>query len=436
MDVVDVAVAVVVDAVARHLGRVRPRRSGARSGWSRLACRSRRRRPPPRALARAAHAPAGRTPSPVRTPTAQPSSASSGSAAAGVETATIADHHGGQKCGPVKHGGPPAGAPNLQLECSCDQRDRVGICGRMVIVASLVLWLSAAPAQRADRCASRPLATASSTSGCGLGLRSVYGLDVRAAFIAARRSPKRASARSTTASPMWPSRSPRTRRCRGRTSSPCATTSAMIYSDHVVPVVRREPLARRTGAATSAGIRRAPERGVGGAVHAERCAALNQAVVDGRLPEAVGGEFVDANGLDGPRSPAGRAADRRRLHGVRRERDARPPVRGGVARGRLPGPRAQRRRRCGPRRSSSTCAATRSISTPPTTVRCCATSSATSPARLAAGLRHTLARIDAEPLRLARAQRRQVFVMKADAAARLDIAKLSDLARYWQTAAR
>jgi glycine betaine/choline ABC-type transport system substrate-binding protein len=55
----------------------------------------------------------------------------------------------------------------------------------------------------------------------------------------------------------------------------------------------------------------------------------------------------------------------------------------------------------------------------------------TKPAALRAGLRHTLARIDAEPLRLSHAQDNNVFVMKGDVAARLGIRKLSDLARYW-----
>jgi osmoprotectant transport system substrate-binding protein len=55
----------------------------------------------------------------------------------------------------------------------------------------------------------------------------------------------------------------------------------------------------------------------------------------------------------------------------------------------------------------------------------------TSRARLAAGPRHTLGRIDAEPERLAPAQDRNAYVTKSDTAARLRLTKLSDLARYW-----
>ena len=47
----------------------------------------------------------------------------------------------------------------------------------------------------------------------------------------------------------------------------------------------------------------------------------------------------------------------------------------------------------------------------------------TSPARLKAGLRRTLARIDAVPMRLSRAQNRNVFVTKSETAARLGIAQ-------------
>ena len=58
----------------------------------------------------------------------------------------------------------------------------------------------------------------------------------------------------------------------------------------------------------------------------------------------------------------------------------------------------------------------------------------TSPKALKAGLRRTLARIDVEPMRLSRATDHNVYVMKIDVAARLGISKISDFARYWQTA--
>jgi osmoprotectant transport system substrate-binding protein len=57
----------------------------------------------------------------------------------------------------------------------------------------------------------------------------------------------------------------------------------------------------------------------------------------------------------------------------------------------------------------------------------------TSASALKAGLTRTLARIGAVPMRVSRAQDRNVFVMKAGVAAQLGVVKLSDLRRYWPT---
>jgi subtilisin family serine protease len=68
----------------------------------------------------------------------------------------------------------------------------------------------------------------------------------------------------------------------------------MISEDHIVPVIRRSllrrygrPLRRRLDT-TSRLLSTLELRG------------LNQQVIDGRIPEAVGGEFADSNGLGGP----------------------------------------------------------------------------------------------------------------------------------------
>src|SRR3954469_11994787 len=71
---------------------------------------------------------------------------------------------------------------------------------------------------------------------------------------------------------------------------------AMISDDHVVPIVRRSVLARygrplRRRFNTASRILSTLE-----------LRALNQQVIDGRIPEAVGGEFADSSGLGGPRS--------------------------------------------------------------------------------------------------------------------------------------
>ena len=156
-------------------------------------------------------------------------------------------------------------------------------------------------------------------------------------------------------------------------------------------------------------------------------------MIDGRLPEAVGGEFVDANGLGGVASRRAGQADRRRLHGLRRERDARAPVRRGAARRRLPRGRAAASAGCG-RRPSRKLRRDQIDLYPAYDGSLLRYLVGTSPARLKAGLTRTLARIDAEPLRLSRAQNRNVFVTKTDTASRLGLARISDLARYWQTA--
>jgi glycine betaine/choline ABC-type transport system substrate-binding protein len=55
--------------------------------------------------------------------------------------------------------------------------------------------------------------------------------------------------------------------------------------------------------------------------------------------------------------------------------------------------------------------------------------------RLRRSLRRALKRkAHAEPLQLAPGENRNVFVMKTDAAARLGVAKISDLAKYWPPA--
>lgn len=67
----------------------------------------------------------------------------------------------------------------------------------------------------------------------------------------------------------------------------------MIGSDHVVPVIRSS-VARRYGRRLTRRINAASQL-----LSTLTLRSLNQQVIDGRLPEAVGGEFIDANGLGG-----------------------------------------------------------------------------------------------------------------------------------------
>jgi subtilisin family serine protease len=193
----------------------------------------------------------------------------------------------------------------------------------------------------------------------------------------------------------------------------------MITPDHVVPVVRNSllraygsDLRRRLNAASRL-LTTLTLRG------------MNQQVIDGRLPEAVGGELIDANGLGGvaPRrhgplvvigyqdfaeneTLAYFYAEALRSRGyrtvVRSVRGLRPEAVKALQAGRIglyPGYSGSLLGYLG-----------------------------------GSSLRVALARRGAQPLTLARAQDRNQFVMKADVAQRFGIAKLSDLARYWPAA--
>jgi subtilisin family serine protease len=192
----------------------------------------------------------------------------------------------------------------------------------------------------------------------------------------------------------------------------------MISDDHVVPVVRTamlrrygRPLRRRLNAA-SALLSTLELRG------------LNQQVIDGRLPEAVGGEFADANALGGP-------APRRRGPRIRigfqpfdenetlahyyaaalRGAGFRVSVRGSGLRPATV--RAMRRKRIDmwPGYSGSL-------------------RGYLGARTLQAGLRP----LGARALKRSPAQDRNGFAMKRDVARSLGVSKLSDLARHWPAA--
>ena len=196
----------------------------------------------------------------------------------------------------------------------------------------------------------------------------------------------------------------------------------MVYADRVVPVVRRG-LLRAYGERGARDIRRRLNA-ASAALTTLALRGLNQAVIDGRLPEAVGGEFVDANGLGGGAPHRG-------------------PARGSTS-ATWTSPRTRRSRTCTPRRcaraaSACACAASagcgreavaraaarpRSTSIPAYDGSLLRYLVGTSPGAAGArGCERTLARIDAEPMRLSRAQDRNVFVTKTDTAARLGLAQ-------------
>ena len=192
----------------------------------------------------------------------------------------------------------------------------------------------------------------------------------------------------------------------------------MIGPDRVVPGRPAPTLLERYGA----GLRRrlnAASR----LLNTLALRGLNQQVIDGRLPEAVGGEFVDANGLGGTaqRKPGPRIvvgyqafAENETLAHLYAE-----ALRAGGYRVTVRG-----RRRPAPRRPCARCAAAASTSGPAT---------AGSLREYLGGrtLRRALARIGAAPLALAQAQNRNVFATKTDTARRLGLETLSDLTARW-----
>src|SRR4051812_46764896 len=195
----------------------------------------------------------------------------------------------------------------------------------------------------------------------------------------------------------------------------------MISADHVVPVVRSSvlrrygrPLRRRlndaSGLLSTLGLR-----------------GLNQRVIDGRLPEAVGGEFVDANGLGGP----ARARRGPRIvigYQAFDENQTLAYLYAEALRG--AGLRVRVRAVGGLRPETVKAFRAGTIDMWP------GYSGSLLGYLGGSSLRRALARIGATPLRRSAAQDRNSFAMKREFARQLGVSKLSDLARYWTPSAR
>jgi glycine betaine/choline ABC-type transport system substrate-binding protein len=258
--------------------------------------------------------------------------------------------------------------------------------------------------------------------GCAPGLERVYGLDVSSVFV-----------------PLAVADAGITALEEGRAEVAVAFSSdpqlsrpdmfalhddrGMIAPDHVVPVLRAR-LLRAYGARGARRIRRALDS-ASALITTHALRSLNQHVADGRLPEAVGGEFVDANALGsggprrrGPRIDVGYQAFSENetlaylYAAVLRENGHRVRVRriGGLR------TRALRRLRSGridlyPDYTNSL---RRHLGDRP--------------------LRRALRRRGARAGRAAPGENRNIFVTTTETAGRLGIDALSDLARYWPAA--
>jgi glycine betaine/choline ABC-type transport system substrate-binding protein len=258
--------------------------------------------------------------------------------------------------------------------------------------------------------------------GCAPGLERVYGLDVSSVFVPLAVADAGISAleEGTAEVAVAFSSDPQLSR---PDMFALHDDRGMIAPDHVVPVIRAR-LLRAYGARGARRIRRAIDS-ASALITTRALRSLNQHVADGRLPEAVGGEFVDANALGsggprrrGPRIDVGyqafsenetlaylyAAALRGNGHRV-----AVRPVGGLRA-------RALRRLRSGridmyPDYTSSL---RRHLGDRP--------------------LRRALRRRGARTGRAAPGENRNVFVTTTQTAGRLAIDALSDLARYWPAA--
>ena len=189
----------------------------------------------------------------------------------------------------------------------------------------------------------------------------------------------------------------------------------MVTADHVVPIVRKR-LLRRYGRPLRRRLNTASRL-----LSTLELRGLNQQVIDGRIPEAVGGEFADANGLGGP--------SRRR---------AGPRIRVGYQafdeNQTLAHFYAQALRGAGYR------VTVKATGLRPATVRALREGRIDIFPGYSGSLRgflggetleQAVAEIGARPLRRSPAQDRNEFAMKSDTAAALGVTELSDLKRYW-----
>ena len=264
--------------------------------------------------------------------------------------------------------------------------------------------------------------------GCGPGLARVYGLDVSGVHVPLEVADAGIQALDDGLGEVAVAFS-----SNPQVSRPDILTldddRGMVRSDRIVPVVRSSLL--RAYPRGGRDIRRRLNA-ASAVLTTLALRDLNQQVIDERLPEAVGGEFIDNNGLGGS-APARRGprivvgfqdfaenetlahmyAEALRAGGYRvRVRSV-----GGLRRQAL---RRLRRDEIGmyPAYSGSLMS---TLGRRPDDDR-----------RLRRALRRALRRqVHAQPLRLAPGENRNVFVMKTDVAQRLAVAKISDLAQYW-----
>jgi glycine betaine/choline ABC-type transport system substrate-binding protein len=298
----------------------------------------------------------------------------------------------------------------------------------VVVGIALWLWLCAGPANAQDVrfAASRDCAV---NPGCIPGLKSVYGLDPTSVFTPLAVAGSGISALDNGVAEVGIAFSSNPQVSRPDIVS-LRDDRHMLFPDHVVPVVRKALLSAY-GRSDRAAIRRRLDA-ASSQLTTLALRGLNQSVIDGRLAEAVGGEFVDNNGLGG--TPRHRRGPRIVIGFMSFDESET-----------LAYVYAEALRSAGFR------VTVRGSGLRPETVRLFRRHKLdiwpayggsllrylvgnTDKQAIARGLRHQLARIGGVPMRSAPAQDRNVFVMKNETATQLGVRTISDLARYWPKA--
>ena len=270
-------------------------------------------------------------------------------------------------------------------------------------------------------------------SGCGQGLARVYGLEVAGVHVPLEVADAGIQALDDGVAEVAVAFSSNPDLSRPDVLS-LEDDKGMLGSDRIVPVVRNSVL--RAYGRRARDIRRRLNA-ASEVLTTLALRQLNQQVIDGRLPEAVGGEFVDSNGLGGiaPRRPGPRIvighqdfAENETLAYLYAE-----ALRAGgyrVAVRSVRGLRAEAVRRLRRGRIAMYPAYSGSLMS----------FLGRRPAddgRLRRKLRRALERrARARPLKLAPGENRNVFVIKTDTARRLGVEKLSDLAKHWPASGR
>jgi glycine betaine/choline ABC-type transport system substrate-binding protein len=292
---------------------------------------------------------------------------------------------------------------------------------------AVCLWLCAAPAhaQTVRFAASQDCAV---NAGCIPGLRSVYGLDPTSVFTPLAVAGSGIDALDDGVAEVGIAFSSNPQVSRPDIVS-LRDDKHMLFPDHIVPVVRKRML-RAYKASDRAAIRRRLNT-ASSVLTTLALRQLNQSVIDGRLPEAVGGEFVDANALGGTA---------RRRHGPRivigfQSFDENKTLAYLYAEALQSAGFRVKVRESGLRPATVTAFRRNQIDIWPgysgSLLRYLV---GDDKAAIAKGLRHQLARIGGVAMKFAPAQDRNVYVMKNDTAARLGVSKISDLAKYWPKA--